>query len=161
MSQLPALIAGLLMVAAVPAYAAPDAAKAAADSWRAGHEKAILSEFTDFLAMPNVATTIPDVERNADHLIEMLRARGFAARTLSAGPGTPPTVYGELKTPGVRRTVLYYAHYDGQPVGQKGWASPPFTPVMRSGPLGPGSTTVDWRATAPPLWKRRGSTRPT
>ena len=151
MSPLRALIAGILVAATVPAQAAPEAARAAADSWRAGHEKAILAEFTDFLAMPNVATTVPDVELNARHLMDMLRARGFATRVLSAGPGTPPTVYGELKTPGARRTVLYYAHYDGQPVGQKGWASPPFTPVMRTGPLSPGVSAVDWRAAPTPL----------
>ena len=146
-----ALIAGLFLLAALPAQAAPDPARSAAEAWRAGHEKAILSEFTDFLAMPDVATTVPDVERNAEHLTDLLRARGFVTRTLSAGPGTPPTVYGELRTPGARRTVLYYAHYDGQPVGQKGWASPPFTPVMRTAPIGPGSTTVDWRTAPTPL----------
>jgi len=151
MSHLRALIAGLLIVAAAPSHAAPDPARVAADTWRASHETAILNEFTDFLAMPNVATTVPDVERNADHLMDLLRSHGFAARLLSAGPGTPPTVYAELKTPGARRTVLYYAHYDGQPIGQKGWASPPFTPVMRTGPLGPGSSIVDWRAAPTPL----------
>ena len=152
MSRLRALIAGLLVAAVgAQAQAAPDPARAAADAWRGAHEKAILGEFSDFLAMPDVATTIPDVERNADHLTDLLRTRGFATRTLSAGPGTPPTVYGELRTPGARRTVLFYAHYDGQPVGQKGWASPPFTPVMRTGPLGAGSTAVDWRAAPTPL----------
>src|SRR6202012_5562707 len=77
-------------------------------------------------------------------------------RILSAGPGTPPTVYGELKTPGAKRTVLFYAHYDGQPISQKGWASEPFQPVMRTGALGAGgktggAQTVDWRAAPTPL----------
>jgi acetylornithine deacetylase/succinyl-diaminopimelate desuccinylase-like protein len=136
---------------AVPALAAEDPAKAAAESYRATHEKAIVTEFTDFLAMPNVASTVPDVEKNAVHLTELLRARGFETQILSAGPGTPPTVFAELKTPGARRTVLHYAHYDGQPISQKGWVSEPFTPVMRTGPLADDPKTVDWRAAPLPL----------
>ena len=31
-------------------------------------------------------------------------------------PGSPPAVYGELRTPGATRTIVMYAHYDGQPV---------------------------------------------
>jgi acetylornithine deacetylase/succinyl-diaminopimelate desuccinylase-like protein len=154
------LIAAVALTLTTPAVAAPvchsDKAKGAADAWRATHEKAILEEFTGFLALPDVATTVPDVENNAAHLVDMLHARGFTTKILSAGPGTPPSVYAELKTPGAKRTVLYYAHYDGQPVSQKGWVSKPFEPVMRSGPLStgpdtPAPTTVDWKAADTPL----------
>ena len=50
----------------------------------------------------------------------------------------------ELRTPGARRTVEFYAHYDGQPVGQKGWIISPFTPSMRTAL--PEAVPVDWRA---------------
>jgi acetylornithine deacetylase/succinyl-diaminopimelate desuccinylase-like protein len=147
-------IARFLVFAASLACAAPAAAgdptRAAADAWRASHEKQILAEFSDFVALPDVATTVPDVEKNAAHLQEMLRARGFATRLLRAAPGTPPTVYGEFDTPGAKRTVLYYAHYDGQPISQKGWLSAPFTPVMRAGALSGNPNIVDWR-TAPTI----------
>lgn len=143
-----AACSGLLATAA---GAAEDPARAIAENWRATHEKQIVGEFSQFLSMPDVATNVPDVEANAAHLVEMLRARGLTARLLSAGPGTPPTVFAELRTPGARRTVLYYAHYDGQPVSQKGWVSPPFDPVMRSGPLADDPKTVDWRAANGPL----------
>ena len=34
--------------------------------------------------------------------------------------------------PGAGRTLLFYAHYDGQPVDAKGWKQgSPFTPIMR------------------------------
>ena len=150
------ILTGLLgaLVLASPAFA-EDAAKAAGDAYRTAHEKAILTEFTDFLAMPDVATNVPDVEKNAAHLEDLLHQRGFSTRRLSAGPGTPPTVFAELKTPGARRTVLYYAHYDGQPISQKGWVSPAFTPVMRTGPLSDAPKTVDWRTAASldPNWR--------
>jgi acetylornithine deacetylase/succinyl-diaminopimelate desuccinylase-like protein len=85
-------------------------------AWRKTHEKAILQEFDALLRLPNVATRAPDMEVNADRLQGMLEARGLAVRRLSAGPGTPPALYAELPTKGATRTVVYYAHYDGQPV---------------------------------------------
>jgi acetylornithine deacetylase/succinyl-diaminopimelate desuccinylase-like protein len=136
---------------AVSATAA-DPARDAAEAWRRAHETAILEEFTGFLALPDVATNQADVEANAAHLESMLHRRGFVTRRLSAGPGTPPTVFAEMKVPGARRTVLYYAHYDGQPVGQAGWLSPPFQPTMRTGPLKDDPRTVaDWRSTGAPI----------
>ena len=107
-------------------------------TWRAAHEKEIVRELSDLLALPNVATKVADIERNADRLTEMLGRRGFAVQRLSAGQGTPPALYGELRVPGAKRTVVFYAHYDGQPVDQKGWVSDPWSPVLRSGPLGEG-----------------------
>jgi acetylornithine deacetylase/succinyl-diaminopimelate desuccinylase-like protein len=133
------------------ARAGEDQAKKAADAWRIGHEKAIVADFVRFLAMPDVATTQGDVEANAAYLVEQLETRGLKAKLLSAGSGTPPTVYAELKTPGATRTVLYYAHYDGQPIGQKGWISAPFQPVMRSGPLADAPHEIAWREASEPL----------
>jgi acetylornithine deacetylase/succinyl-diaminopimelate desuccinylase-like protein len=152
------IAAGLLAILAAStgaASAAQDPARSAADGYTAAHQKAILGEFSDFLAMPNVATTQTDVEANAAHLVGLLHQRGFRTQILSAGPGTPPTVYAELKTPGARRTVLYYAHYDGQPISQKGWLSAPFTPVMRNGPLGGDPKIVDWKTASSlnPDWR--------
>jgi acetylornithine deacetylase/succinyl-diaminopimelate desuccinylase-like protein len=119
--------------------------------YRAAHEKEILRELSDLLSLPNVATKVADIERNADHLTAMLRRRGFEVRRLSAGEGTPPALYGELQVPGAKRTVLYYAHYDGQPVDQKGWLSDPWKPVLRTGPLGEGVKEVDLASVQGPL----------
>ncbi len=74
----------------------------------------------------------------------------FDATELSAGVGTPPLVYGALKSPGAKRTVVFYAHYDGQPVTRAQWSSDPFVPVMRSGPLASGEHAIDWRNVRPP-----------
>jgi acetylornithine deacetylase/succinyl-diaminopimelate desuccinylase-like protein len=40
-------------------------------------------------------------------------------------------VFGEIETPGARRTVTFYAHYDGQPLDPKEWVTPPWHPVIR------------------------------
>lgn len=112
-------------------------------AYRVAHEKEIVRELSDLLALPNVATRLADIDRNADHLTGMLEKRGFKVQRLSAGEGTPPAVYGDLKVPGAKRTLMFYAHFDGQPVDQKGWVSDPFKPVLRSGPLGEGVKEVD------------------
>ena len=129
--------------------AAAASPKAAVRAWRQGHEKQILADFTALLAMPNVATTVPDVEKNAAYIAALLEKRGFKTRLLAAEPGTPPSVFAELKTPGATRTVVFYAHYDGQPVGQKGWISAPFEPSMRTAL--PEARPVDWKAAPTPL----------
>jgi acetylornithine deacetylase/succinyl-diaminopimelate desuccinylase-like protein len=43
-----------------------------------------------------------------------------------------PLVYGALEVPGATRTILFYCHYDGQPVDPSKWNQPdPFKPVVR------------------------------
>ena len=113
------------------------------------HQHQLLREYVDLLAIPNVASDGPNIRRNADHILHMLEARGFAARLLE-GEGGPPLVYGELQV-GSPKTVVFYAHYDGQPVEPERWTSPPWTPVLRDGPLRPGVRTLDLASLKAPL----------
>lgn len=135
------VLALLLAEALSPAVAANphDAVRA----WRKTHEQAILSDFVTLLSMPNVATNVADVEKNASFIEGQLKARAFETRLLTAAPGTPPSVFAERKVPGAKRTVIFYAHYDGQPIGQKGWITSPFEPSMRTAL--PEAQPVDWR----------------
>jgi acetylornithine deacetylase/succinyl-diaminopimelate desuccinylase-like protein len=135
------LAAALLATAAQAKTASP---RDAVRTWRQAHEQQIYADFTRLLAMPNVATTIVDVDANAAYIQSMLEARGFTTKLLRAAPGTPGSVYAELKTPGAKRTVLFYAHYDGQPINQQGWLNPPFQPTLRTAP--PESAPVDTAA---------------
>jgi acetylornithine deacetylase/succinyl-diaminopimelate desuccinylase-like protein len=61
----------------------------------------------------------------------------------AAPAGVPPVVYGELRVPGARHTLVLYAHYDGQPVDPAEWRSPPWQPVLRTGPLPASPRDVD------------------
>jgi acetylornithine deacetylase/succinyl-diaminopimelate desuccinylase-like protein len=140
-----------LLLASLAMAARGDDLRDRVRAYRAAHEKEIVRELADLLSLPNVATNVADIERNADRLTEMLRRRGFAVQRLSAGEGTPPALYGELRVPGAKRTVMFYAHYDGQPVDQKGWLSDPFKPVLRTGPLGEGVKEVDLASVQAPL----------
>ncbi|HUF26118.1 MAG TPA: M20/M25/M40 family metallo-hydrolase [Gemmatimonadaceae bacterium] len=111
------------------------AAVAAARRHREGSETAIVRELAGLLAIPNVAADSVNIRRNAEHLVAMLRRRGAEARILD-NDGHPPAVFGELRAPGATRTIVMYAHYDGQPVDSSQWASPPWTPTLRTGVLG-------------------------
>jgi acetylornithine deacetylase/succinyl-diaminopimelate desuccinylase-like protein len=140
------LIAALLIVSAgSQAAEVRDEVRA----YRAAHEKQIVTDFMTLLAMPNVATNVPDVDKNAAYIEGLLEARGFSTQLLRAEPGTPASVFAELKVPGAKRTVEFYAHYDGQPVAQKGWIIKPFEPSMRTAL--PDSQPVDWQMAAGPL----------
>lgn len=102
----------------------------AARQWRQQHERAIVTEFESLIAIPNIARDQPNIQRNAAFIVKMLQSRGVAARLVEE-PGANPVVFGELKTPGATRTLVLYAHYDGQPLDPKEWATPPFEPVLR------------------------------
>jgi acetylornithine deacetylase/succinyl-diaminopimelate desuccinylase-like protein len=61
---------------------------------------------------------------------KMMQQRGVTPKLVSV-PGSNPVVFGEIRTPGATRTLVFYAHYDGQPLDPKEWATPPFAPVLR------------------------------
>lgn len=95
---------------------------------------AILAEFTDLLAIPNVATNVTDIRRNADHIMAMMARRGLAPRLLEGeNANVPQAIYGEWLVPGAKKTLVLYAHYDGQPVTPEDWKSTqPFAPRLYS-----------------------------
>jgi acetylornithine deacetylase/succinyl-diaminopimelate desuccinylase-like protein len=103
--------------------------RARIDAWRSAREGVILRELADLLAIPNVASDTANIRRNANHLVGMLERRGVRARVLEA-PGSRPAVYGELATPGATRTVVFYAHYDGQPADTSRWSTSPWRPTL-------------------------------
>jgi len=122
------LLAGLLPAVAL---AQTNPAAQAARQWRRQHERAIIDEFVAFLKIPNVTQDRENIRRNAEFIAKMMETRGIASRLVSV-EGANPVVFGEMKTPGAVRTIVFYAHYDGQPLDPKEWATPPFTPTLRS-----------------------------
>ena len=128
---------------AVGAQANPIAtARDSARAYRGRNEAAIVREFATLLSIPNLATDSVEIRRNADTLVAMLGRRGFKNAQLLTVPGGPPAVYGELPAPGAARTLVLYAHYDGQPVDPKQWTTPPWNPVLRTRDLRSGGQVV-------------------
>lgn len=86
----------------------------------------------DLLAIPNLASDMPNIRRNAAAVSAILEKRGVNTRLLEV-PGAPPVVFGKIDIAGAARTVVFYAHYDGQPLDAKEWTTPPWLPVLRDG----------------------------
>jgi acetylornithine deacetylase/succinyl-diaminopimelate desuccinylase-like protein len=142
-------------------------ARAAARRHREANEAKILREFSTLLAMPNVASNRDDIRKNADHLMAMLRQRGASAQILEV-PDAPVSVFGEIRVPGATRTIVLYAHFDGQPVDPRQWQGAPFTPVLRDKALYQGGRDIafpndgqrterDWRIYARSASDDKGS----
>ena len=143
-----AIFAGLLVLFQTNAPSNP--ASQAARQWRRQHERAIVDEFVSLLAIPNVSNDRANIQRNAELIAKMMEKRGIASKLVSL-PGANPVVFGEIKTSGASRTVVFYAHYDGQPLDPKEWASPPFTPTLREKPVEDNGQTIPLPATGTPF----------
>ncbi len=110
--------------------------------YRRANEHRIVHELVDLLAIPNVATDTPNIQRNAAKLVEMLERRGISARLLPI-EGRGPVVFGELEAPGATRTVIFYCHYDGQPVDPSRWIdTTPFQPALRTNSIEAGGKLI-------------------
>ena len=130
-----AMVAAVLAFPAMgqkPAAVCAGASRSAVRDYRMDNEDRIVRELSEFLAIPNVASDTPNIQKNAAHLVEMLEARGIETHLLPI-EGRGPVVFGKLIAPEATHTVIFYAHYDGQPVDPAAWTDgTPFTPVLRT-----------------------------
>ena len=150
------LIAALLLVAIRSGAADMNAQ---IDRYRMAHEAQIVGALEELTRLRSIAADPAGLAATAARLEQLLTERGFEVTPLSGGAGSPPAVFGVLKSPGAKRTVIFYAHYDGQPVTPSQWSSEPFVPVMRSGPLHSGEREIDWqhaRGAFDPEWRLFG-----
>ncbi len=150
------LAAVLLLVGVVSAQTDPtvDAVR----RWRQQHEHDVLRELVALVSLPNLAGDRASLIRNADYLVGALQQRGVTAQHVSAAGGAP-VVVGELRTPGAARTVVFYAHYDGQALDPREWTTPPFEPVLRDRPVEDGGRVIAMPAAGTrinPEWRLYG-----
>jgi len=144
------------------AQAAPSPLQEKVRAWRVANESALIGEFRELVAIPNIAIDRANIRRNADFIMAMMKSRGIDARLLSpASPNSNPVVYGEVKVPGVARTLMLYAHFDGQPVNPAQWAAgwEPFNPKFATGPVEQsGKMVEEWKSGDPinPQWRLTG-----
>src|SRR5919106_3112075 len=97
-----------------------------------------IDELKQYLAMPSVSALTQhhaDVRRAAEWSAEHMKHIGLENVRLFDTPGHP-IVYGEwLNAPGAP-TILFYGHYDVQPVDPvELWESPPFEATVREGEI--------------------------
>jgi len=94
-------------------------------------------EWQQLLSFPSISAE-PEHEKDcldcACWLVEHLRAIGFESRLLKTS--SKPVVFGERNGKSGKVVVLFYGHYDVQPVDPlEEWSTPPFEPTLKDGRL--------------------------
>jgi acetylornithine deacetylase/succinyl-diaminopimelate desuccinylase-like protein len=98
-----------------------------------------LRDLIDLCRIPGISATDPaNVRRSAEATADLLRKYGLQkVQILEAN--AHPAVYAERVPPqhsAARPTILFYAHHDVQPVGDRSrWSHDPFDPIERDGRL--------------------------
>jgi acetylornithine deacetylase/succinyl-diaminopimelate desuccinylase-like protein len=97
-----------------------------------------LDELKQYLAIPSISA-LPahagDVRRCAEWTAEEMRRIGLQNVRIEETPGHP-AVYAEWLGANGAPTILFYGHYDVQPVDPLNlWTSPPFEATVRDGEL--------------------------
>ena len=103
------------------------------------HQKQFVEGFKDLLRIPSIGADPAykaDVQRAAEWLVAEMSRIGLDNCQAIPTDGHP-VAYGEwLEAWDDRPTVVVYAHYDVQPVGDLDlWESPPFEPAIRDNKL--------------------------
>lgn len=104
------------------------------DSLRAGREQAVTT-LLELLSIPSVSTdpdAASDVQRCAQWVADKLTAIGMPDVRVIDTAGHPIVYAQDLSAGPDRPTVLFYGHYDVQPVDPLNlWTNPPFEPTVR------------------------------
>ena len=128
-------------------------------SYREQKENLWLQEYIKLLSIPNIAADTVGLNRNADFIMQMMRKRNVQNIQLlyPTTKKSTPSIYGEVNEPGATKTLIFYAHYDGQPVDTSQWSKglQPFVPRLVNGSLEKGAAMIPFPANGKwdPQWR--------
>lgn len=139
-------ILSLALIFFCSALHAQTASQQAIQEYRQENGTAILQEYKELLKIPNVASDIENIRRNADWIMQAFEQRGVDMKLLELpdSPDVPPIIYGNLEVPNASRTLIVYAHYDGQPVDPAQWRDDPWTPTLYSASFEEGGKPIEF-----------------
>ena len=92
-----------------------------------------LNTLFELLEQPSISSQDVGVVECAELVLSILTDHGFDAERISTS--SYPLVYGERIVDENNPTVLFYGHYDVQPVTRSEWDSDPFEPEIRDGAI--------------------------
>jgi len=102
------------------------------------NENRHVEQLCDWLRIPSISSLKdhrPDTVRAARFIADELEGLGLEVEIIEPDDGNP-LVYAESEQRPDRRTLLFYGHYDVQPVDPVDlWDSPPFEPVVKDGKI--------------------------
>ena len=106
-------------------------------SYLAAHRDRHVEQLCEWLRIPSISALTkhkPDIARAAEFLSAELQDLGLTVESIDLGGN--PLIYAESELRPDRRTLLFYGHYDVQPVDPLDlWQSPPFEPRLADGAL--------------------------
>jgi len=129
------------------------------NQYRKENESKIIDEYVKFVAIPNVTRDTANILRNAAFIKMMMEQRGIKAEFLNGTtPNVNPVVFGEIKVPGAKYTLSFYAHYDGQPVNPAKWTGglQPFEPLFIDKPVEQGGKIISVSGNISPEYRLAG-----
>ena len=88
-------------------------------------------EYLNLLTLPNDSiASASDIQVNANQLEKLFQKRGFITKQFANGG--KPLVLAEFPADPSKKTILFYLHFDGQPVILSQWSQPsPWQPVLK------------------------------
>jgi acetylornithine deacetylase/succinyl-diaminopimelate desuccinylase-like protein len=105
---------------------------------RIANEHAWFDEYRQLISIPNVVNDTVGIQKTARFVAQMMEQRGIKPQFLDGTTkGVPPAIFGEVNVSNATKTIIFYAHYDGQPVNPNQWADgiKPFEASLYDGPL--------------------------
>ncbi|MCQ3803205.1 MAG: M20/M25/M40 family metallo-hydrolase [bacterium] len=103
----------------------------------ASHFPGLVEDLAGLVAIPSISAAGFDsgeVRRSGEECARLLEEAGYRDVRLLEIEGAHPAVYGNIGGPEGAPTVLLYAHYDVQPVGDlEVWDTEPFEAVTKDG----------------------------
>jgi acetylornithine deacetylase/succinyl-diaminopimelate desuccinylase-like protein len=131
---------GILALIGLPSASADEAS--AVHAYVQKHRGQIVDELLRLAAIPDLHGNAAQLNKNAALLMDMMAQRGLHPEEWNTADGIPE-LFGEKLVPGAKKTLLFYIHYDGQPVDPKRWQQPdPFVPVIRTDTIEAGGKVV-------------------
>lgn len=96
------------------------------------HQEDFVARLMAYVSRPSISAEDVGIAETADWLLSVLTGLGMEAQLLPSGGH--PFVYGRRQDRPGATTVMFYGHYDVQPVDPLHlWNSPPFEPEIRNG----------------------------
>ena len=95
--------------------------------------KNLVSDLQTLIRQPSISAKNEGLEKCAQLVKKTLQKAGIRSQILRLGKNIPPLVYGELRSKkNPKKTLLFYNHYDVQPVEPLDlWESPPFSAKVK------------------------------
>ena len=111
------------------------------------HIKNYYTELYDFVSLPSNAHIKPQIRPNLDWLKIAFERRGYTTQELATGGH--PVFLAERKSTNVStgplKTLLFYMHFDGQPVEPEKWQQEsPYKPVLKKKNANGQWEAIDW-----------------